>query len=196
MVNVEDIYIAFQKAKSQNRPYRIPKNWDKVWVKLTEYQVKQLELINVAFNTRWQNIDIDKYFQCGVELFGSGFTYSKFYDKRILTLYIEKDKQIKRSQGNIKVAYENGEEYIKEWMNERPHREDMSLYKQYCMMNDNGIKAPIRHYMSNKIDKYMLTWLINRKYLQLADHEKIMIPLVIENYWKYAEEINGVIGIE
>ena len=198
MITVQDVYIKYQQARARftSRPYRIPKKWDAVWAKMSEPQVYNVEMITKAFNTRWQNVDIDKYFDIGFQLFGKGFTYTKFYDRRILLSYIEKDKQSKRQKTNILESYNKSNEYVIEWLNKRPHRDDLSIYKQYCMMNDNGIKAPIKHYLSNHIDKYMLTWLINRKYLSLEEHEKSLVPIITENYWTLSEEINEIVGVD
>ena len=80
MIEIQDTYLSFRGAQSRylGRGFRIPKNWDSVWSKMTKENVKQLELITIAFNTRWQNIDMDRYFDYGIELHGKAFSYSKF----------------------------------------------------------------------------------------------------------------------
>ncbi len=184
MIDAQDVYIAYQQARARfvNRPYKVPKDWDKVWSKLGEKSVYNIEMIAKAFSTRWMNINIDKYFDCGFELFGKGFLYNKFYDRRILLLYIEKDKQAKRKSVNVEDSYDESNEFIKTWMNSKPHRDDISLHKQYCMMNDDGIRAPIKHYIANNISKYMMVWLIREKFLILQDHERQLVPLIVSEY--------------
>ena len=184
MIDAESVYIEYQQARGRflNRPYKVPKSFDKIWAKLSEHNAKQIELLAIAFSTRWQNILPSKYFDCGFELFDKGFLYNKFYDRRILLLYIEKDKQAKRKSVNVEDSYDKSNEFIKIWMNSKPHRDDISLHKQYCMMNDDGIRAPIKHYIANNISKYMMVWLIREKFLILQDHERQLVPLIVSEY--------------
>ena len=153
-----------------------------------------LELITKAFCTRWQNVDPDVFFDCGFRLFGKSFSYNKFYERKILLLYIENDKQRKRKDDNIKDVYEQSDFFVKEWMETKQYRKDVNLYRQYGMMLQDGMKAPIKHYLLNKIDKYMLSWLISNKFVCLEETEKNLIPLIIENYWSFSEDVNKVIN--
>jgi len=196
MIEIQDTYLSFRGAQSRylGRGFRIPKNWDSVWSKMTKENVKQLELITIAFNTRWQNIDMDRYFDYGFELHGKAFSYSKFYDRRILLSYIEKDKQLKRTNGNVLECYNNSIYYIKEWMDKHEFRSDLNIYSQYCRMNEDGMKAPIKHFLLNRIDKHTLAFLISQKFLILEDYERALIPLVMKNYWTLSEEINRVVN--
>lgn len=188
--DAEMVYIAYQQAKARysNRPYRIPKDFDKVWAKISEKGLYNIRFIAVAFSTRWQHIDLDKYMDTGFKLFGNGFTYVKFYDRRILTMYIDEDKQIKRKTGNIKTEMTNSFDFIDTWMKEnKEYRDDVTFFSQYCRMKDGGIRAPIKHYINNDIDKHTLAWLISKRYLVLQDNERALIPLVIQNYWTLSE---------
>jgi len=195
MIDAQGVYIAYQQARARylNRPYKVPKDWDKVWAKLSEHSSKQIELLAKAFSTRWHNVNVDKYMDCGFELYGKSFLYNKFYERKILLLYIEKDKQQKRKTVNIKASYDKSNEYVLEWMNDRPHRDDISLYKQYCMMNDDGVRAPIQHYLKNKICRYMFTWLIKEKYLLLQDYEKELVPLINSQYRKIVYDVKHML---
>lgn len=191
IVDAEMVYIEYQRAKGRynNRPYKPPKDWDKVWSRINEKGLYNIRFIAVAFSTRWQNINMDKYFDIGFKLFGNSFSYAKFYDRRILTEYINQDKQHKRKEGNTKTEMTNSFDFIDGWMKEnRQYRDDITLYSQYCRMKDDGIRAPIKHYLNNNIDKHTLAWLISKKYLILQDNERGLIPLVVENYWTLSEE--------
>lgn len=192
MREVQDVYISYQLARARymNRGYRIPKDWDKVWSKISEKELYNLENITKAFSTRWQNIDIDRYFDCGFFLFNKGFNYSKFYDRRILLKYIEDDKRIKRRVDGISEGLINSDEWIYNWMDSRGYNRDISIYVQYCRMVDDGLRAPIYHYLMNKIDCSMLAWLISRKYIELSDIERGLIPIVISQYWDLVNSIN------
>jgi len=195
MIEIQDVYISFRQAQSRclGRPYRIPKNWDSVWQRMSKKNVECLELIMKAFNTRWQNIDMDNFFDCGFKLHGKSFTYTKFFDRRVLSLYIENDKQTKRQNTNIKESHLNGLEFIHKWMDTRHNRDDISLFKHYCMLTDNGVRAPIKHFIMNRISKYTLVWLIKNKYLVLEDNERNMIPLIVENYRKLSREVKEAV---
>ena len=197
MVEITDVYIEYQRALARfnNRPYRVPKDWDKVWSKLNEKSLYNLEMITKAFSTRWHNIDIGNYFDCGFQLLGKKFTYVNFFERKIILLYIENDKQKKRKTTSIVEAMNESLGFIENWMEKHEKRDDLSIYSCYSRMKVDGVSAPIKHYLDNKIDKYMLTLLIKEKYLQLKDHEKIMIPLVIENYRKYSNELNEMEAI-
>jgi hypothetical protein len=196
IITPQDVYISYQQARSRyiNRPYKIPKDWDKVWSKLGEKSVYNVEMIAKAFSTRLQNVDMAKYFDCGFQLFGKGFIYSKFYDRKILLNYIEQDKQQKRKEVSVSETYDMSKKFILDWVKEKKHREDLSIYSQYCRMTDDGLRAPIKHYLNNGIDKYMLTWLIKNKYLVLEDYEKNLIPLVVQKYRQFSNEIKHIGG--
>lgn len=191
MVTVEDVYLSYQKARGRflNRGYRIPKDMSKIWSKLNEKAVYNLEMISKAFSTRWMNVDVDGYFDCGFELFGKGFLYHHFYDRRILLLYIEKDKQLKRTNMNVNEGYNRSKEFIESWMKDKSYRADLSFYKQYCMMMDDGIRAPINHYLKNRIEGYMMVWLIKERFLALEDNEAALVPYIMEKYRKMSYDL-------
>lgn len=191
MISIQDVYISYRAAQSRylGRPYKIPKQWDSLWARMTKVNVDSLEMIMKAFNTRWMNVNMDKYFDCGFTLHGKGFTYTKFFDRRVLLLYIENDKQTKRQNTNIKESHNKSLQFINEWMDKKEINENISIFKQYCMMSDGGMRAPIKHYIMNNIDKYTLVWLINHKYITLEDNERNVLPLIVENYRKLTREV-------
>jgi hypothetical protein len=198
MIDAENVYISYQQARARflNRPYKIPTKWDTVWERMSEVNSENIRLITIAFNTRWQNIVMDKYFDYGFELFGKRFTYTKFFDKRLMNMYIEKDKQVKRLTENIKKSMEESFSFIEGWMKAREYRKDLSLHSQYGRILIEGMRAPIKHYIMNEIDKHTLTWLIYNKYVILEDYEKGLIPLVISNYRKFVRELKEYDGKE
>jgi len=196
VIEVKDVYISFRQAQSRSlqRAYRLPKNWDGFFLKMNPVNRELLEAITGSFNTRWQNIDMDRFFDCGFDLYGSKFTYTKFFDRKILLLYISKDKILKQQKKETLETFEKSKKFMEKWVMDRPHREDVSLVKQYCMMKDDNIKAPIRHFLKNKIDTYYITWLISRKYLKLTEEEKVLIPFVIQKYWRIIGEMKKLNG--
>jgi len=190
-----DVYIAFRRAqaKALNRPFRIPKDLNKHFeTKITLSNHNNIENLSKAFNTRWQNIDIDRYLDYGFQLFGSNFSYNMFFNPKLIMFYIEKDKNLKRETGQIKVNIVNSAKFVKKWMKEKNLRKDLSLITQYCMITVDGIKAPIKHFVLGKVDKYFIVWLIDKKLLTLSDTEEGLIPLICENYRIYLDDIRKI----
>jgi hypothetical protein len=185
MIKQYDVYVSFRKAQSQylSRPYRLPKDFDAfIQNKLSDKNKEALEISTNWFNTKWRNIDMDVFFQCGFELMGKGFSYVKFFDRRVLNLYIEKDKNIKRESELNKKMLIKSAKFVKKFME---YKSNISKIVQYCNHSCDGIRAPIKHYLSNNIDNFFLTWLIKSGYLKLTDDERNMIPQVADNYRKY-----------
>ena len=193
-MDVKDVYVAFKKAQSSflQRGFRIPKDFDAWLVKQSIPIQENLIGVSMAFSTRWQNVDPERYFECGFSLLGSKFTYKRFYDKQILLLYIEKDKNIKRQQGITREIFKKSKTFAERWMSQRNHSNDISLMKQYCMLKEGGIKAPLKHYLNNDIDKYFIVWLISSSLLQLEDEERMLVPIITGNYWSLVHEVNNV----
>ena len=186
-------YRIFRKSQSNllNRPYRLPRDWDNYLEnKMPVKHREMLELITGFFNTKWINIDPEKYFDCGFELFQKKFSYNKFFDSRILKLYIEKDKIIKREWEIASEDINKSIDFIKRFMGKTPHRNDLSLIKQYCILGD-GYRYPIKHFIENKISKYILVWLIMKRYLQLTEEELGLIPIIKENFRLYHTKLYG-----
>ena len=72
MYDTRDIYIAFRKAQSlaKNRGYRIPKDWDNHFNnKMKPTDRDNLQKITDYFNTKWQNINPQKYFEAGFDIY-------------------------------------------------------------------------------------------------------------------------------
>ena len=189
-----DVYVAFRQAQAEfmNRPYRLPKDWDSFLAKMNEKNRHELDVITISFNTRWKDIDIKQYFLCGFELYGSRFSYNKFFDRKIILLYRQKDKIIKSRKDKSLAAFERSKAFVREWMSGRKCREDISLFKQYCMLYDDGLRAPITHYRQNKIDIYFMTWLMGCKNIVLSDEERLLVPLVSQKYWKNWQELANI----
>ena len=61
MIDAQGVYIAYQQARARylNRPYKVPKDWNKVWAKLSEHSSKQIELLAKAFSTRLYYVKLD-----------------------------------------------------------------------------------------------------------------------------------------
>jgi uncharacterized protein YhbP (UPF0306 family) len=183
MYNNNDIYIKFRQAQSRfyNRPYKIPKKLDEHIIKMNQVNFKNLEKLTQHFNTCYHNIDPDRYFDCGFQLYAKRFSYNKFFDEKILKLYIIKDKNTKRDARLSKKNIINSLKFVVKWIGDRRNKK-ISLLTQYVSMVDDNVSAPIRHYTMLKIDKYFFVWLIKEGFLKLNDTHKIDIPIIVDNY--------------
>jgi hypothetical protein len=130
---------------------------------------------------------------CGFEIFSSKFICSKLLDPRVIRLYIDNDQKYKRFDTITDKKFEGYIKFIEGWMRQRKHKRELIMV-QYCNLDEGGIKAPLKHYLDNKINKHMLVWLISQKYLKLTDDERRLIPWVLHNYWSYSKEIIEMFG--
>lgn len=62
------------------------------------------------------------------------------------------------------------------------------------MMQKNGRSLPVEHYLTNKIDKYFLVFLMNEGLLHLTDDERPLLPYIIEHYRDIKESLKNVNG--
>jgi hypothetical protein len=196
MYTTENIYVYFRQAQAKilNRPYRLPKDFnDYVATKMTKSNFDYLQQVTNAFNTRWHNILPNKYFERGFELFKT-FSYPMFFNPKVIQFYIEKDKNLKRETGQIKENITRSAVFVKSWLKDMELRSDISSLSQYCKMNIDGMRAPIKHFIKNDIDKYFIVWLMSRRLLNLTPEEEGMMPLICQNYRVYLDDINKVNG--
>ncbi len=195
MYTIEEIYVIFRKVQGRyfSRPFRIPKNIANHIEKLPEVQRKNIEHLTNRFITRWNNIDPEKYFESGFELLKDKFTYVKFLHPKIILHYIEQDKNSKRFTLNIKKEIVNSIKFVNGWMKDKNVRKDLSLLSQYCMMTDDNMKAPIKHYLLGKVNKYFIVWLLYEKRLFVTVDDDGFLPYIEENYRTYVEEIKGML---
>jgi hypothetical protein len=185
-ITPEVVYTYYRKAQSiaKNRPYRLPKNFEKhLNEKMSEDNRGLLLLTTKFFNTKWKDVDPYRFFECGFELFKS-FTYNKFKDPRVIKLYIQKDKNIKRKAEFTKETLIESAKFVKQY--------SYMPFNIYCMSRENNRLLIINHYLLNKIDHYFLTWLIYDKMVFLSDDDRAAIPYIEENYRKTIEELENV----
>lgn len=192
-IEMFDIYVKFRQSQSRflNRPYRLPKDFE-LFVKkrMSENSRKYLESITQRFNTRWVNIDIDRYFDYGFELFGKSFSYNKFIDKRLIKYYIEKDKNLKRSDDKLKENFNKSILFLKDWISKNCNNTRISPITIYCNKSDEKVRLPIKHYIRGSIDKLFFTWLIKERYFTPKDYEIQYIPYISENFRSSLEKLN------
>jgi hypothetical protein len=184
-----DIYATFRKiqAEQKNRPYKLPKDWNRHFQNMSKANKENLSKMKDYMNTKWKNIDLEKYFRCGFELY-KNFTYAKFFDQKIINLYISRDKTEKRDNELSKRSIIFSAKFVKKYMKEN----NINSLKKYAWMKNGFQHICVNHYIRNQIDEYFLVYLIMKKYCILEDEEKTKIPYVIDNFRKLKHKLNKI----
>lgn len=187
-----DIYYFFRKAQAdtKGRGFRMPKDFDAhLNNKFTAKNREALLLATKYFNSKWLNVEPYEYFKCGFELYKT-FSYAMFFRSKVLRLYIEKDKNKKRELGVNKRQIVGSVKYIKRYMSENK----IFMLDDYLSKKDGRKKIIVDHYMRNKVDKFLLVYLIKIGKLILTDDDRAYMPYIIEQYREIksiVEEMNG-----
>lgn len=186
MKDIEDIYVAFRRAqsKAKNRPWQMPKDFEKhLKTRMAKKSVEALELATKYFNTKWSNIDPERYFDYGFELLKS-FSYTQFFDPRIINLYKQKDRLEKIKIGNVKLELIKSSRFVKRFIDRNPGIRNM---RDYGKARKEGVSIPVKHYLDNKISKFYLARLIDRGIAQLEDDDRALIPHISDSYRELLE---------
>ena len=175
MITAKDIYIIFRREQGRffDRGFRLPKNWDAHWLKMKEVDKQVIEMLVVNFNTKWRDIDIERFFQSGFFVFGKRFTYTKFFDNRIIKDYVAKDKVRKMNLENVKRDFTNSLKFIIKSGWKVP---------DYVKMKEGEISLPVIHYIQGKIDTSFLSYLIMKGLLKLNSIERSRCPCFEPKY--------------
>ena len=179
MLSEFDIYCFFRKEQSifLNRPYRLPKNWDKHFSKLSNKNKEMLTRITKYFNTKWSNIDPLLYFECGFSLFKKSFSYVKFLDEKIIKLYITRDKIKKRENIAVKNDMQNSIKFVRNYLNDTNNKLCI-LLTNYGKLKNGNISVAVEHYIENKIGKFFLVYLIMKGYITVNKFELNKLPYI------------------
>lgn len=187
MIDTEHVYYLFRKAQaeSKNKGFRMPKDFEKhLNNRFTEKNRESLITVTKWFNTKWNNIDIYRFMKCGFKLFKT-FSYIKFLDERVINLYIVRDKNLKREINLNKKEIMESVKYVKKYMKEN----NILILRDYCNKKDENNKIVIKHYLLNKIDKFLFVYLIRNGILELNDTDRSYIPYIISQYREILSEI-------
>lgn len=180
-----DVYVAFRKAQANfhSRPYRLPKDWEKHLSKMSKANQEAIKLAADRFNTRWSNINMDKFFEVGFDLIGKSFTYTKFFDNRVVNLYVERDKISKRNLDLRKSELIKSAKFVRQMRGK-------GQLKNYARERMGQKSMAVHDYIKGNIDQYFLTWLIKEKYLLLEDEDRSQIPYIVEKYREYCANLD------
>jgi len=189
-MTAEDVYYYFRKVQSESkgRGFRMPKEFESHLNKrFSKPNREALILVTKYFNTKWENIDVYKYMQCGFELFKT-FSYVKFLDKRVLNLYIVKDKNLKREMGVNKKLIIKSAKFVKQYM----HDNNIFDFKDYCCIAIDNKKEIVSHYLHNKVDKFFFVWTIKLGYLVLSDADRSQLSYINAQYREILAKVDEI----
>jgi hypothetical protein len=175
-----DIYSIFRKVQAEqfNRGYRLPKDWVKYYTeKLSKNQQEILTRSSKYFSTVWNSINIENYFECGFQLYPK-FNFHHFFDKNIMKLYIQKDKNRKNDLRNMKKSLIDSCKFVMLYMKDKKHNH---ILNDYCKLTNEKIPVIINHYLNNDISNYFLAWMIAEGYVDVYDYRPY-VETVIKNY--------------
>ena len=190
MYSVEDIYGKFRAAQARfyNRGYKLPNDFEKHFTtKMSKSNTDNLIKLTKYFNTKWTNIDPDRYFDHGFGLYKT-FTYSMFFNENILKFYIRKDKDIKREISNSKTNILQSAKFVKSYMK----KEGIDDIKQYCRIREGSESIIIRHYIKGYVDKLFLSLMIQMRLVLLDDDDRALVPYIQEHYRKCCVVLNDM----
>lgn len=184
---IQETYRAFRKAQAFHfsRGYRMPKDFEVHFEKMSEVHKRALIKATQWFATKWSNINPYEYFLCGFELYKT-FSYHMFFKKNIIKLYIEKDKNGKRKVETTKQGLIKSAMFVKEWM-----KENGKTFNEYMRERDGNQRVVIDHYLKNKIDSAFMVFMI-RKGMMMDDQDRSYIPYIQERYRKINFALNDL----
>jgi len=182
MVTEQDVYNKFMKVKSQSngKPYRLPKDWVKHYSeKLSKNAQDNLTRASKYFTTLWCDIDIEKYIECGFELFPK-FSYHQIFNKKIMVLYKRRDKLVKSELKNMKHEIINSVKFVVTFMKDKEYNNLFSEYSRFTLENRHVI---ITHYLQNHISSYFVSWMIAEGNFEIYTNEyESSVPFIIKEY--------------
>lgn len=187
MLDEQDIYICFRTVQGSvlNRPYRIPKDWNNHFEnKMKPEQRETLRKMKRYLATTWSNVDLEKYFMCGFELY-KGFSYHQFFNPQVINLYITKQKNLKRKCSNIKADFVESAKYVKKKMIELK----INTLKEYCGLKNGFQYLAVEDYIKGKINQYFFGYLIYSGCLSRNVFDDDQIQEIVQKWSNLRNEI-------
>lgn len=185
MVKITDIYLEYlkQKGNSSKRAYRLPKEPELSIEKLrqtNQANYDKLKTLTDHFNTKWSNIDPQKYLQTGFILFAN-FSYPNFLNDKILKHYIQLNKIEKfHTEFNRKTLLKSFK-FIKEYMKEN----NIHQVSDYCGTKSEYRSLVLEHFFKGNVDPFTLLYLMLKKYVTYTQEEKDKLYDFLNNVTKY-----------
>lgn len=179
-MNEFEIYVSFRKAQANalNRPFKLPKDWNNYFEnKLKPEQRESLRKMSRYSNTTWINIDIDKYFKYGFELW-KNFSYHQFFKLQLINYYKDKELNLRRVEKNIKKDFIESAKFVKLYNREN----NIKSLKDYASLKDGFYPVIINHFVQGKISKYLVVYCLLKRYFVLDDAMQSYISRIMEEY--------------
>ena len=172
-ITAKDVYCAFRKAQSlsKGRGHRVPKDFEKhLYEKMSKDNRDALLLATKYFNTKWSRLDVNLFMKVGFELF-KNFTYTKFFDARVVKLYTIKDKISKRNRVIYKKDMKDSVGYLLKLAKNK----NMSI-KEFCSTKIDNINSVVFHFLKfNGVDKLTVSWLVDIGWIILEDADLTLL---------------------
>ena len=188
-----DIYESFriEQANAKNRPYRLPKNFEEHLVnKMSKANRDSLLKATDYFNTKWRNINPDKFMEYGFELWKT-FSYTMFFNEKLIKYYIQKDRNRKLQVKTSKADIVNSVKFVKKYMSDN----GIPTLRAYCLKEENGTRLFVKHYIKeNNIDKLLVVWFIKERFVVLNEDESAIMPHITGHYRDLCELLNEING--
>lgn len=193
MITEQDVYFAFRKAQANanDRGFRMPKDWDAFLAKMSEQNRNWLRQATIYFNTKYSNIDLDRYMECGFEVWKS-FSYKHLLHDKVIQLYIQKDKIKKRQMEVTHREIEQTFNNIADYLADKPRRPGYNQLQNFCKFREGELRICINKYVQGEVDVMTLTYCVNRGYIQLTDDERALSPYLVQRYRELIENLKDV----
>lgn len=169
----EEVYKAFRSARGI--PFRMPKDWQKKWESFKPEERENIRKMVRYLATTWQDINIDTYFRCGYELW-KGFYINKWFAPQIINLYIQKSKNKKRIEENVKRTLKNSFDFVLEFCKEK----NIKSLNVYSRIRDDQKLIIMEHFVKDYVSKWFLVYMIQRRYCIMNQNDWDKVPFDME----------------
>jgi uncharacterized membrane protein YdfJ with MMPL/SSD domain len=68
------------------------------------------------------------------------------------------------------------------------------MFDDYLAKKDGNRRVVIDHYMQNKVDKFLIVYLIKTGKLSLTDNDRAYMPYVVQQFREISEKVNEING--
>lgn len=169
MLDEQDIYISFRTIQCDilNRKFNVPKNWDDFFNnKLKPEQREVLRKMVRYLATTWSNVDVDKYFKYGFELWKT-FSYHQFFNTQLINYYIQKEKNKKIKNDNTKKALIESAKFVRKFIIDNK----LLNLEEYCNIKNGFQSLAVKHYVEGNLSQHFIGYLIYIKYVDINEEK-------------------------
>jgi hypothetical protein len=191
MLTEKDVYMTYRRVQGKafnGRPRRAPKDWDNHFNnKMKPHDRESIRKMTRYLATAWSEIDLEKYFECGFELW-KNFSYHQWFATQVINLYIQKSKNHKRVEVDIKRSLVDSGKFVKTYCKEN----EIDSLKAYASKRDGFHLLCVEHYLKDKISKWFLCFLIHKKYCVMMRENWERVHEIDEKYSELIRELRSL----